>query len=674
MRNLLLSAAALCFAPGVGAAEQTAPHDARQQRFADEVLPFVTDYCIDCHSGGDEAEGGVDLEAYTSLSSAERDRSRWAQIRGLIELGAMPPAEALLPELAERDSVVEAIESLLEKADCGVPASPGRVTIRRLNAFEYDNTVEQLFGIRYRPSLEVGFPSDEVAAGFDNQGDALTLSPMLLEKYFDAAEKITAKVLTDQRENGSRARLLVETPESGLRARDAAHAVFERLVPLAFRRPAEPHEVQRLVDLAGRMHDGGASFDDAVSAGVQAVLVSPHFLFRVEPEVVSSPVQEPKAIGGYQLANRLSYFLWSSMPDRELLRAAGAGELSDEEALQRQVQRMLEHKRNRSLVRSFVQQWLGVGQLYETEFNVRLYPTWGGRLREAMVEETERFFAAAFAEDLTLEQVVSADFTFVNPRMAEHYGLQFEGQDPEEMYYAGGGPEREAILRRQQRRENPYPDEGKWVRVELPDNRRGLLTQATVLALTSNPTETSPVKRGKWVLEVLLGDPPPPAPPSVPGLEETAAGAHDLPLREQLELHRSDPNCASCHQKMDPLGLAMQHYDPIGRRREQENGHPIDASGVVDGTAIDGVDQLADYIQSRREDVARNFVSRLLTFALGRGLEVQDQCAVESILDQTREDGFRLRSIVTALVLSDPFRMRAASTPVRTAHASGPAR
>ncbi|MEM9354408.1 MAG: DUF1592 domain-containing protein [Planctomycetota bacterium] len=637
-------------------------------------MPFVTDYCVDCHSGGEEAEGGVDLEGYTSLASAEQDRARWSQIRGLIELGAMPPVDALLPEPAERDAVVGAIESLLEKADCGLPASPGRVTIRRLNAFEYDNTVQHLFGIEYWPSLEVGFPSDEVAAGFDNQGDALTLSPILLEKYLDAAEKIAAKALEGGGPHGSRARLLVETPHAQLSVRDAARAVFERLLPLAFRRPAEPNEVQRLVDLTGRMHDGGASFDEAVSAGVQAVLVSPHFLFRVEPEVVHAPGQATEAIGGYQLASRLSYFLWSSMPDLELHRAAGAGELDDEQALRRQVERMLEDERSRSLQKSFVHQWIGVGQLYELEFNVRRYPTWGAHLREAMVSETERFFAAAFAEDMCLEDLVNTDFTFVNPRMAEHYGLEFEGQDPAEMYYTGSGPDREEMLRRQRRREQRYREEDKWIRVELPAGRRGLLTQATVLALTSNPTETSPVKRGKWVLDVLLGDPPPPAPPSVPGLEETAAGAHDLPLREQLELHRSDPNCAACHQQMDPLGLAMQNYDPIGRWRKRENGHPIDASGEVDGVAIDGVDELAEYIRSRREDVARNFVGKLLTFALGRGLEIQDQCAIESILDQTREDGYRLRSVITALVLSDPFRMRSVSESVRTANVSDAAR
>ncbi|QDU87624.1 hypothetical protein Pla175_09890 [Pirellulimonas nuda] len=753
--------------------------------FSGDVTPFLTRFCADCHTGA-ESEAGVDLASVETLAQAQSDPSRWRQVKGLIELGAMPPSDHYdLPTDDERKAMVGAIEWLMERVDCDAMDSPGWVTIRRLNAYEYNNTVRDLLGIDFSPSEVVGFPMDDVGNGFDNQGDVLSLSPLLLEKYLKAAEVVSRRVvsldpegLREQRVDGqtlfvgesfgARVRLapgkyrfrasmrygadqqhevpaevtldgrpigtlnaggkrqtleldfestavdgpadgqieikFVDDPAGARRhdykrrlevdwlevvgpaegaaplpgphhrfviatpkgekeedTRNAAEAVFAAFAPLAYRRPATPTEVSRLADIVVRSTLQGASYEEALRVGLQAALVSPYFLFRVEDRPDGSG-NNPRLITDYQLASRLSYFLWASTPDAPLYDLARQSTLHLPSRLRGEVRRMLADPRSDALVESFFKQWLGLRNLATIDRDADHFPAWSGRLRTAMLRETQELCREIIREDRSLLELLDADYTYVNPRLAEHYGIEFEGRDPEQMYYDGPGfPANRR--KRGGRREGDYVDEDRWVRVPSPPHRRGVLTHASVLALTANPIETSPVKRGKWVLEALLGDPPPPAPPSVPSLEESAAGSHDLPLRDQLAIHRSNPSCASCHVRMDPIGLAMENYDAVGRWRDDFHGHPIDPAGALDGERFSGPLEMAAVLRGREQEIVRNAVERMLTYALGRGLRLEDQCYVEEIVAAAAKDNYRFSSLVAAIVVSEPFRMSGHTKP-----------
>lgn len=630
-------------------AEETTSRD----RFVAEVVPFFATYCVDCHSGGEAAAAGFDLEPFESYELALEQRTRLEAVLNLIRARAMPPEDALLPSDDQREAILRSLSETLTP-DCGGDASPGRVTMRRLSNYEYDNTVRDLLGVEFKPSLELGFPTDDVASGFDNQGDALSVSPLLLEKYLDSAERIAEHVLSHDK----RRKRFTQTDKED---DEALRGVFESLMPRAFRRPVEPIELQHVLDLCNHVRGSGASFDDALAAGLQTVLVSPHFLFRVElPAAGDSPRPQidREPVEAYSLATRLSYFLWSSTPDTSLMESASSGRLLREDELRRQVERMLGDKKSRALVESFLHQWLALDLLYQVKPDIQRFPLWSSWLRDAMIEETERLFARVLREDRPFVELLSTEESEINPRLAELYGMKFDGEDPFEFYLRGAeGPKRERLKRSPHRVER-FAGEDRWESAPMPSNRFGLLTHASVLTLTSNATDTSPVKRGKWVLESLLGDPPPPAPPTVPGLEETAADARDLPLREQLAIHRSNPNCISCHVKMDPIGLALQNYDAIGRWRDDEAGQPIDPAGELDGVAFSGPEELAELLAAREEEIIRNFVRRLLSYSLGRGLIVDDECAVDTIVERAQPDGYRLQSLVIEVVLSEPFRMR----------------
>ena len=623
----------------------------------DEPIPFFTTYCLDCHTGGEDAEGGFDFEAFTTREEVLDRRARWQHLAALIESGAMPPEDSdPLPTEEERQAILAWLDQFLTP-DCGASGSAGRVTIRRLSNYEYDNTIQDLFGIRFKPSIEVGFPTDDVASGFNNQGDALSVSPLLLEKYLDSAERTAQKVIENK---GSRSRLV----KQGDSKQAKLQATFEWLMPRVFRRPVQPIELQHVLDLANRVLEQDGDLDKALSVGIQSILVSPNFLFRVEePGGATSEQVEAteEPIESYALATRLSYYLWSSMPDGQLTEAAASGDLQDRAKLTEQIERMIADDKSFALVESFMHQWLALDLLYQVEPDQEEFPLWSSWLREAMIQETERLFERVLREDRPLSELLLAKESFLNPRLAELYGVEYEGKDPYDLYLnANNGTERKWRVKNPQR-VHRFDDEERFVLTTLPGVRHGLLTHASILTLTSNATNTSPVKRGKWVLEALLGDPPPPAPPTVPSLEETAGDMQGLPLREQLAIHRSNPNCASCHVKMDSIGLAMQNYDPIGQWRDQEAGQPIDTTGELDGTKFDGLADLADLLASREEEIARNLVRRLMTYALGRGLSIDDECAVTEILDQTREQGFRVQSLVIEVALSKPFRLREVS-------------
>jgi hypothetical protein len=399
-------------------------------------------------------------------------------------------------------------------------------------------------------------------------------------------------------------------------------------VTRAFRRPATDDEVERLTRLVLAVTKGGDSFERGIQVAVEAVLVSPHFLFRIEIDPEPLNPQAIHAINEYELATRLSYFLWSSMPDDELLRLAHEGALRKEGNLAAQVRRMLKDPKSSALLDNFVMQWLHLRNLKLINPDLKQFPDFNEALRTAMETETRLFFEAIAREDRSLFDLLDANFTFVNERLAKHYGI-------------------------------PGVTGDQFQRVTLANPERGgLLGHASVLTVTSNPTRTSPVKRGKWILENLLNAPPPPPPPNVPELKE-AEGKLEGTLRQRMEQHRSNPACASCHTQMDALGFGLENYNPVGAWRVKDGGADIDATGSLpSGASFTSPAELKAILKSRDGDFRRCLAEKLLVYALGRGLEYYDKCTVDAIVRNTATNQDKFSALVLEIVNSDAFQKR----------------
>ncbi len=408
--------------------------------------------------------------------------------------------------------------------------------------------------------------------------------------------------------------------------RRIARELLATFASRAFRRPATPQEIERLGQLADKALAEKATFTEACGVAVQAVLCSPTFLFRWELDPVASE-GDIRDLTDHEVAARLSYFLWSSLPDSELTALADKGQLLKDGNVVKQAARMLKDWRTYAFVRNFSSQWLQLRALDEIEIDRGKFPKFNDQLREAMKDESELFFGALVHEDRSIFELIESDFTFVNQKLAELYDL-------------------------------PAVQGDKLQRVLLPPGspRGGVLGKAAVLLATSMPTRTSPVIRGKWVLEQILGTPPPPPPANVPPLEETKVDKN-ASLRLRLEQHRANPDCAVCHAKIDPVGFALENFDAIGAWRTQEGANPVDASGTLpNGTKVNGVADLRKYVKS--EKFARNFVQKIMTYALGRGLERTDKPAVDAVLAQTTAGGNKMSALLNAVITSDPFLKR----------------
>jgi hypothetical protein len=435
---------------------------------------------------------------------------------------------------------------------------------------------------------------------------------------------------------------------------EATRRVFSALLPKLYRRKVSQDEVHAVMMICQKASDAGCSYEESLRYGLQGALVAPQFLFRSENLVESDGIRR---LDDYGLATRLSYFLWASTPDETLLNLASENRLHEAGELEAQVLRMLKDPRSESLIQGFFSQWLGLRNIQKIEIDRDKFPAWSDRLRASMVKETE-LFCKHLLDEGSIEDLLSADYTFVNPRLAEFYGMEFDGKQPSEMYRRRPGKNE-----KDPRRQGLYEEEDRWIRVALPVNRKGVLTQAAALALTSNPTRSSAVKRGKWVLETVLGDPPPSAPPNVPSLEQAKAD-DKASLRERLEIHRSNPSCAGCHKLIDPIGLGLENFDATGRWRDQEDGREIVAQGaLVDGKTFTGPTELIEILTERTDDVAKNFTQRLITYALGRGLQRADRCDVDKILSHTKPNRYTIKEIVLQIIQSDPFLQRSLSLP-----------
>lgn len=419
--------------------------------------------------------------------------------------------------------------------------------------------------------------------------------------------------------------------------------IVARWLKKIYRRPPTEPEIEALATLALAEEQAGASWEGSMQFALQAALSSPKFLFRVELDDQPQST-ETRSIDSFALANRLSYFLWSTMPDDRLFELAEKGEL--EAKLDEEIERMLKDERATSLVDQFALQWLQLQRLDQIQPDRDMFPEFNDDLRRSMKEETRLLFLHILKEDRNILEVVDANYTFLNERLARFYGIRDDQGNEDRLTSDKKGE----------------PIRGREFRlVQLPagSSRGGLLTHASILTVTSNPTRTSPVKRGRWVLEQVLGAPPPPPPPDAPELPADAQAIASGSLRQRLEMHRANPSCANCHDKMDPIGFAMENFDAVGRYRTKDGAFDIDTSGVLpDGSKFNDLAELKQILKTRSRDVARCMAEKMLIFAIGRGLEFYDRPTVNKIVESTEANGYRFSSLVKAIVASEPFRMR----------------
>lgn len=607
--------------------------------FESEVKPLLEKHCYKCHNR-EKNEGELNLARIRDHARATERPQMWERIVKRVQDKEMPPEGE--PEMtnAERAQLLAWVASLPKGDDCRRLATdetqnfyPGHVMSRRLTRTEYNNSVRDLIGIDLRPGND--FPSDGSGGeGFDTTGDTLFTSAILMEKYFEAADKILDVVLPLQPPDSfppevaaARQRILIAQPSEQLAARDAARKVVEAFATRAFRRPVTDEEVERLLTMFDRVHDRGDGYEASVRLALKAILVSPHFLFLAEPEPEQEGVYR---LPGYPLASRLSYFLWSTMPDQELLDLAADNRLHDDEVMRQQIHRMLKDPRARALGENFAIQWLNIEALGNTvKPDAEKYPEFDAELAAAMKEETISFFHAIFRDDRPLTDLLHADYTFVNERLARHYGI--EGVTGAEMQ-----------------------------RVSLADGRRGgIVTQASVLTASSYPLRTSPVLRGRFVLEELLGSRVPPPPPDAGTLPADDKPRDGLTLRQQFELHRTKAECASCHNRMDPLGFGLENFDAIGRWRDTLAGDPIDASGKLpSGESFSGPEELKKLLLRRKQEVLKHLTRKMLGYAVGRQLNRFDQCVIDDTMKALAANGDRASVLVEQIVLSYPFQHR----------------
>jgi hypothetical protein len=426
----------------------------------------------------------------------------------------------------------------------------------------------------------------------------------------------------------SRARVFLCRPKGASDEEPCARKVLSTIARRAYRRPVTDTEVQGLLTFykSGRAE---GSFDAGIRFALERILVSPNFLFRIEREPANAPVGTPYRLTDLELASRLSFFLWSSIPDDELIDVAAAGKLKDAKVVEQQVRRMLADPRaKQSLIGNFAAQWLMLRDLQALHPNPEVFPDFNDNLRRDFQRETELFLESQLSEDQSLVNLLTADYTFVNERLAKFYGIR-----------------------------NVYGEHFRRVPLPADTHRAGLLSQGSLLTVTSYPDRTSPVVRGKYILSNILGSPPPPPPPDIPALSESK-GAVPTSVREQMQKHRANPVCASCHSRMDPLGFALENFDGIGKWRVVDGKTPIDASGAFpDGSKFAGPDDFRTLLVKERDALVRTFTEKLLTYALGRGAEYYDMPAVRRIIKSAEPD-LRWSSLILGVVKSSPFQMR----------------
>ena len=598
----------------------TVPEPSIDGSFYSTVRPLLKTYCYKCH-GYRNPKGKFNLRKFLGEKAVRQNYKLFRELVNKVRTREMPPKKAPQPTEDERRAIAGWYEAALGKIDLNIKATPGRVVCRRLNRTEYRNVVRDLLGVDY--DTQGNFPFDDVGYGFDNIGDILALPPLLMEKYIAASREIVDRAMKAETRDEL---ILLFKPDKEMTERNAARYCLSRFTSRAFRRPVTVKELDRLLKLFDAAKGHGLEFEEALKFPLRTVLISPHFLFRFEQNVSAADKEGVQAIGDFEVASRLSFFIWSSMPDDELFSMAVRNKLGDGDAVAEQALRLLEDGRSSSLAENFAPQWLQIRRLLDASLDPKFDVD--EQLRKDMIREAVVFFEHIVNEDRSVLEFIQADYTFVNERLAKHYSI-------------------------------PGITGERFQRVSIKDGRRGgVLTMAAVLAATSDPDRTSPVKRGKWVLEAIFGTPPPPPIPGADSLKEGPSTA-GLSLRKRLEKHRADPACATCHNRMDPIGFGLENFNAAGAWRDTQDGKPIDTAATLpDGTRFRGPVELKAVFLKRKARFLRALVEKMLTYALGRGMEPPDGPTIEKIAQAVEKKDYRMSSLVAEIVKSYPFRYR----------------
>jgi hypothetical protein len=619
---LVLSLVSPCRAQaGGGGADEAALRADAKKVFKEKVAPFVKKYCARCH--GPRPKGGVNLDSALRSPGSASSFLHWKKAVANVKVHDMPPEYASkIPTEEQRLQFIEWVGKIKYLA----PRDPGPFVIRRLTRVEYGNTLHDLYGVD--PSITDSLPEEVVGEGYLN-----SISPLQSELFLEIANKVVDQVVAPEGKAPTEVqkRLFGEAPADGADLRKEARRVARGLARDAYRRPPSDAELDVLVDVYDLGRENKLNHPEALGLMLKAVLVSPQFLF-ITPAGKADSDEPIVRLDDYQLASRLSYLLWSAPPDAELSALADRGELHRPEVLRAQAERLLKDDRSRALFDGFGAQWLRVGELDRQVFDPDLFPQMTPELRKAMMEEARLFFESIVRENQSVVRFVDSDYTFLNEPLAGLYGLEQSIQGPE------------------------------MRRVKLTDpNRGGILGMPATLATTSFPSRTSPVRRGVWVLEQVLGEQIPPQPPDVPALEELdEKSVEGLTLRQRNVLHQSEASCANCHKVLDPIGFGLENFDAIGRWREKDDvGVAIDSAGKLpNGKGFSTPSELKGLLARREADLARNLTERLMAYALGRQLEGYDEIVVDQLMAKVARDHYRVRTIITEVITSYLFTHR----------------
>ncbi len=618
-----------------------------QQHYWKTVMPIMRKYCNQSCHNADDKKGGLNLNRYDFILTIQRDGHVFTKVIEQIESGAMPPEEKPQLSNSDKDTLLFYINKYLRDA-LNAP-DPGLIPSRRLSNREYRYAIEDLTGIAV--NTDSIFPRDPGGGeGFDNFSRTLYLTPLLMERYFEVGESVIEEAYV----NHGTWRALV--PEFRLslsqrikhwwyrfwHRRDISFettlaAAKEAIFPFAtsaYRRYLTPIEKQQLADFFTTVYQDQEQetrrYDKSVKEVFKAVLVSPHFLMRHEADL---PKDTPYRISNFELASRLSFFLWSSIPDEQLLSAAYRENLHEPKVLGAQIERMLESPKVERMAESFATQWLEIDKLKDPthEIDPEIFPEYDETLREAMHQEAVQYFYHVLTESRNMLELLDGEYTFVNEALAQHYGMEgIKGDD----------------MRR--------------VKLRAAE-RGGILGMAGVLTTTSLPNRTSPVLRGKWVMEKILATPAKPPPPNVPELEEAAKVHDEMTLRELLVIHRDKEACRGCHQDMDDLGFALENFDAVGRWR---NTYPasdkvIDVSGSLKtGEVFSGAAELKQVLLQKKEQFAKGLAKKMLGFALGRAVVFKDTKTVEHLAETLLENDFDPVPFLQEVAMSYPFQFK----------------
>ncbi len=618
---LFLSSPCLAETDEVGMDEAALRADA-EKTFEEKVGPFVKAYCTRCHGGG-RAKANVNLAVDLKAPGRGAAFLHWKKAVANVKVHDMPPRDASKqPTDEERLQFIEWIGKLKYLS----PKNPGPSVIRRLSKVEYANTLKDLYEVD--PAIADNLPDEVLGEGYLN-----SISPMQSELFLEIANQVVGQILAPEGEEPTsvQKRLFGKQPPEGSDLRQAARELARSLARNAYRRPPSESELDVLVDIFDLARENELDYTASVAMMLKAVLVSPQFLF-IMPAGVAEPGEQIVRLDDHQLASRLSYLLWSAPPDAELSILADLGELHRPETLRMQVERLLLDPRARALFDGFGAQWLRVSDLERQVFDPEVFPQMTPELREAMMTEPRLFFESIVHENQRIIRFVDSDYTFVNEPLAELYDLKQSVQGS-----------------RMQR-----------VKLDNP-NRGGVLGMSATLSATSFPNRTSPVRRGVWVLEQILGERVPPPPPDVPELDEQEEqSVEGLTLRQRTELHTTDPVCATCHRVLDPIGFGLENFDAIGRWREKNDaGLAIDSAGALpSGAPFSNPAELKRLLAEREADLARNLTERLMAYALGRRLEGYDEIVIDRLMARIAEDDYRVRTIITEVLTSYLFTHR----------------